>query len=157
MGKAELSFYMNEGLLWGKVNDKPIHLRAASGGGGGVKSATGPDEPGTVNNPLKTRQKKKAGVRGGPLPAGEYTISSPFRHGNLGLCAFLEPKDAKMMGDRGGFFIHGRGKHGSDGCIVPLNPLEFQNLMSGLTKDKGGSLSVQQVYDVGYSPEQATA
>jgi hypothetical protein len=45
---------------------------------------------------------------------------------------------------RDGFYIHGRGHHGSDGCIVPLDPRQFQNLMTALTQSNGGSLMVQE-------------
>jgi hypothetical protein len=44
--------------------------------------------------------------------------------------------------DRGGFFIHGRGQHGSDGCIVPMEG--FDALMSALEKAAPVGLLVVQ-------------
>jgi hypothetical protein len=48
---------------------------------------------------------------------------------------------------RDGFYIHGRGPHGSDGCIVPLDKTEFSNLMKALTKSHGGTLVVEETAD----------
>jgi hypothetical protein len=53
-----------------------------------------------------------------------------------------DPDKANHMMDRGGFFIHGRGPHGSDGCIVPLNSAELVDLLRALEKDGGGVLTV---------------
>jgi hypothetical protein len=49
-----------------------------------------------------------------------------------------------LPGNRSGFFIHGRGRHGSDGCIVPLDPAQFRSLMDDLTKSNGGTLIVAE-------------
>jgi hypothetical protein len=48
---------------------------------------------------------------------------------------------------RDGFFIHGRGPHGSDGCIVPLDMTQFIDLMNALTKSNGGTLVVAEAMD----------
>lgn len=45
---------------------------------------------------------------------------------------------------RDGFFIHGRGKHGSDGCIVVLLPNQLASLMDALKTSNGGTLIVQE-------------
>ena len=50
---------------------------------------------------------------------------------------------AAAVGDslgRDGFYLHGRGRHGSDGCIVPME--KFSELMTALEKDRGGVLFV---------------
>lgn len=74
------------------------------------------------------------------------TIKKPAKHKHLGLSAELVPRRGDMMGRRG-FFIHGRGPHGSDGCIVPLDASQFKQLMSALTSSNGGSLMVAERMD----------
>jgi hypothetical protein len=55
----------------------------------------------------------------GPIPNGLFEVG-PVQHSQkLGPCSQLMPVRGAMMG-RGGFFIHGQGKTGSEGCIVPL-------------------------------------
>ena len=146
MGNAQLTFYLSEGVLTGYVAGKWINIYALSGGGGGTKKKSGPDEPGTVNNPYRTGQRERGSVRGGPLPAGRYEIGTPiaWHHGRA---ARLTPsvsadKFTNITGRDGGFLIHGRGPKGSDGCIVPKYPADFQELMDGLANDKGGVLFV---------------
>jgi len=46
--------------------------------------------------------------------------------------------------ERDGFYIHGRGHHGSERCIMPLNPVQFQDLMAALTESNGGTLVVEE-------------
>lgn len=141
---ANLTFYIADGVLTGTANGHMVNISAASGGGGGsTRHAANAD----TNNPNSTDVRTTGSGRnhhhGGPIPVGRYRISSPYRHPHLGLAARLDPYDAaqtRSMGGRAGFFIHGRGPHGSDGCIVPLE--SFQTLMAALTKDHGGLLHV---------------
>lgn len=149
MGKANLTYYIFEGVLVGTVGGQPIHIFAESGGGGGSTAKAGPSEPATVNNPYSTGQKlnPKAGHRGGAIPTGRYTIAKPSAfHSTRG--ARLTPAHpahfAKAAGGRGGFWIHGRGPLGSDGCIVPMVHSQFQTLLDGLNKDGGGTLFVME-------------
>src|SRR5438876_1205541 len=67
-------------------------------------------------------------------------------HPHLGLSAKLTHIRWKPVG-RDGFYIHGRGPHGSDGCIVPVNSVDFNNLMSALIQSNGGLLFVQETLD----------
>jgi hypothetical protein len=72
-------------------------------------------------------------------------VLPPSHHKQLGLSARLDPYDdaqARHMYGRDGFYIHGRGPHGSDGCIVPME--SFAELMAALTKDRGGVLFVAE-------------
>lgn len=149
MGRANLTYYISEGVLVGSVNGTFIHVFAHSGGGGGSTRATGPSDPDAVNNVYLTGQLTQPGrdVRGGPIPPGRYIIRKPGRwHG--GRAARLEPTDPlgfqKATGRSGGFLIHGRGPLGSDGCLVPLLSAQFHTLMDGLEKDDGGILWVLQ-------------
>jgi hypothetical protein len=142
---ASLTFYIFEGVLTGIANGHMVHLRAASGGGGG---STVNQPTSDMNNPYSQGVKTEEGKHhrhGGPIPAGRYRISTPARHPHLGLAARLDPYDAdqeRHMYGRDGFYIHGRGRHGSDGCIVPLE--RFQEIMAALTRDRGGLLVVQE-------------
>ncbi len=138
---ANLTYYIFEGLLVGTANERFVHIAALSGGGGG---STRNRTDGKANNPyetgFKTRGSGKLHQHGGPIPVGRYTIQSPAKHPHLGLSCRLDPSAHNSMMGRGGFYIHGRGPHGSDGCIVPLH--QFKQLMDDLKKDKGGALFV---------------
>jgi hypothetical protein len=140
--EANLTYYIWEGVLTGTANGRTFNISALSGGGGGSTQHR-PDS--AANNPymeaLKTKGKAgaKGHVHGGPIPPGKYTIRKPGRHPHLGLSAELLHPHWKPMG-RDGFYIHGRGHHGSDGCIVPLDLHQFQELMSALTHSDGGTL-----------------
>lgn len=139
---ASLTYYIFEGVLVGTIGGNYIHQFALSGGGGGSTTKVG----GTAtNNPysegLKTSGRGLSHQHGGPIPPGRYIIHQPAQHAHLGLAAYLEPAGGNMMG-RDGFFIHGRGPHGSDGCVVPLS--NFSSLMAALTREGGGTLFVME-------------
>ncbi len=145
---ANLTYSIVDRLLNGTANGVAIDIKALSGGGGG---STRHGENSDTNNPSSTSVKTKGGKvhqHGGPCPTGRYRILAPSRHPHLGLSCRLDPYDAEqtrhMMG-RDGFYIHGRGPHGSDGCIVPLE--KFQDLMTALAKDRGGVLVVLETMD----------
>jgi hypothetical protein len=147
-GRARLMFSIFHGILLGEAGGRSIFIAAVSGGGGGSKSTRpGWIDLGVVNNPSETSRKemnKKSGHRhGGPLPAGWYTIARPeANHQGKGRWASLLPFPENVMLGRDGMAIHGRGQHGSDGCIVPTNPADFQLLMDALEADGGGVLQV---------------
>ena len=146
---AQLKFSIKEGLLTGTAGGKVVHMLVWSGGGGGSKS--GWVQKGTVNNPAKSGLKTAGGhkdhkhhVHGGPIPPGSYSIHTPDgKHPNLGpISALLAPAKGNHMHGRGGFFIHGRGPHGSDGCLVPHTSADFHKLMDLLKHTHGGHLTV---------------
>jgi hypothetical protein len=146
---ADLTYYISEGLLTGIVNGRMIHMIALSGGGGG---STLHKTVMSMNNPymeaLKTVGSGKKHVHGGPLPPGEYVIEKPAKHRHLGLSARLDPPAGHSPMGRDGFYIHGVGPHGSDGCIVPTDKDQFQLLMNLLTKSGGGNLLVVETMDL---------
>jgi Protein of unknown function (DUF2778) len=148
MGKANLTYYIFEGVLVGTVGGEQIHILALSGGGGATRRKEGPTDPNAVNNPYRTGQVKVGNARGGPIPLGRYDIRKPAPW-HKGWAARLDPVDPRgflAATGRGGFLIHGRGPLGSDGCIVPLVPSQFQALMHGLEKDDGGALTVLESF-----------
>jgi hypothetical protein len=122
-------------------------MEALSGGGGGT---TRGGESQAVNNPymegLKSTAAGRGHVHGGPIPPGTYHIHKPTHRPHLGLSARLEHPHWSPFG-RDGFYIHGRGLHGSDGCIVPLDKGQFESLMAALTKSNGGTLHAQEAMD----------
>jgi|ERR1700693_476335 len=145
----DLTYYIVDGILAGTGGGRIFHMEALSGGGGGSTRNATTD---ATNNPymegLKTAGKAKTvgHLHGGPIPPGTYAIQTPAKHPHLGLSAQLVHSHWSPMG-RSGFFIHGRGPHGSDGCIVPLHRNQFMDLMSALTKSGGGVLVVQEAMD----------
>src|SRR5947209_1453429 len=116
---ANLTYSIFEGVLTGLVDGKMFHISALSGGAGG---STAHRADASVNNPymeaLTTKNPGKVAghVHGGPIPPGKYTVRPPAHHPHLGLSAQLVHTHLQPVG-RDGFYIHGRGPHGSDGCI----------------------------------------
>ncbi|MBX7222648.1 MAG: DUF2778 domain-containing protein [Blastocatellia bacterium] len=141
---ASFDYLVKERLFVGIAGNERFVVKAFSGGGGGSTHSAVPD-PILVNNPAMTSNKlgtNQIHPRGGPLPAGTYSIMAPTRHPHLGLSSYLDPSPANHMFGRSGFFIHGRGPKGSDGCIVPELSVDFHRLMKALTRDGGGILRV---------------
>lgn len=73
---------------------------------------------GYYNAPVQQCVKNK-----GPLPAGGYTIGSPFQHRTAGKYVLrLTPNSSNNMCGRDGFLIHGDSKKmpgtASNGCII---------------------------------------
>lgn len=138
---ANLTFYIAEGLLVGAAGGHMWHVEARSGGGGGARKNPGGNAD--TDNPGSVAVAESHDHRGGPLPPGRYRVGSPSVHKGLGYSAALTPYDtdqkAHMFG-RSGFYIHGRGPKGSDGCIVPME--SFGPFMAALAKDRGGMLTV---------------
>jgi hypothetical protein len=149
-GKAQLTYYIFEGLLVGWAGGCPISMPALAGGGGGSTSAD-PNhvEHGIVNNPYMTHHityKDGQGRchHGGPLPPGRYTILRPDvtpRFPKRRAVLLAAPQNVLAHRRGNDFRIHGRGVHGSDGCIVVPEP-QFGALMDALEMDNGGMLQV---------------
>lgn len=159
-GTAQLTYYIFEGVLVGFIGLEMIHIEAWSGGAGGsedrppskkhphgVKAAP---RTADANSPYSTgvTENEKKGIRGGPLPTGSYSIGIPASHGKLGLSAPLT-YHSKFKVRSGGFYIHGQGPKGSDGCIVVPHE-HFQSLMDALKKSGGGHLQVLDCMDGGF-------
>jgi hypothetical protein len=143
---TELTYYIYQGLLTGFAEGAFIHVHARSGGGGGSTKTVSTF---VSNNPYSTGVKTSGtGAKhqhGGPVPLGDYKIHAPAHHPRLGRSCFLEPTRNTRLHGRSGFFIHGMGSHGSDGCIVPLE--HFQFLMDHIENDGGGVLHVLETMD----------
>lgn len=133
-------------ILWSRSGShwRSRTYRAVSGGGRGVYirdsivSPYGQALPGgyhtrwgddrdyskAESKEITSRRGPVLSDRGGPIPPGVYWVEKPTHHPSLGYSARLRPDHATKALlhelNRGGFFIHGRGPRGSDGCIVPL-------------------------------------
>lgn len=142
-GNASLAFYILNGILRGTIGEKTVAMPMYSGGGGG--STKNKPDP-SVNDPRETtlKTKEKPHVHGGPLPTGWYSVRKPRigsdGGGIPGRCAKLVPDADNAMHDRDAFYIHGRGPHGSDGCLVPKAREDFKTLMDDLEKAAGSKL-----------------
>lgn len=148
---ADLVYNILEALLFGSVDGVSINARAVSGGRAGSKTA-GAVNPLLANNPYLTSVKLAGGGSGGTLPMGEYELATHEHKPNW---IRLKPIGGQSMHGRDGFAIHGRGKRGSDGCIVPA---DFHNvqLLYRLTKareDSGGAAPTVSVVAVGDADE----
>jgi len=123
-----LTYAIFDGVLVGQIGGRHIHILAASGGGGGstiphnpkggysgahqgefYPYLTGLQASGATNSATHRH--------GGPLPIGRYRMLYEANHPHLHQCVRLIPQ---FPSHRSGFLIHGRGPHGSDGCIVPI-------------------------------------
>ena len=149
---SSLTYSIYERCLKGRINGTYISYYAFSGGGGASKAKI--TDSLVVNSPYYW-QKKSAGhetaaQRGGPIPPGRYIISCPTKHPNLGLSAAVSPigesKSLLKKIHRSGFFIHGAGRLGSDGCIVPPNTIEFKELMALLSQNSKTPLLVVETF-----------
>jgi len=112
--------------LQGTVGKESFLMRAWAGGGRGQTGNAADHSAASYDVFRKTQHNK--GIHGGPLPPGLYLCTHIAKHAHFGECIFLQAITPFMkidmnaqirFCDREGFFIHGRGPHGSDGCIVP--------------------------------------
>lgn len=135
-----LTYSISRERLFGRVGSKDFDLYAVSGGGRGRTKGSADQTLAGWSTWRKANQKK--GVRGGPLPPGLYIVHAPVKHVRLGRAAYLEQTVSSILQfdatsslgitvtDRDGFFIHGRGPSGSDGCIVPMEG--FKQLLDAI-------------------------
>jgi hypothetical protein len=116
---TDLVYNIVEELLNGRLDGVSITAHAGSGGRAGSKTK-GVANIFLAGNPYATGVKKTDKNPGGPIPMARYTLRTHEKKNNwIRLLPFSE--DAKLLGSRDGFAIHGRGKRGSDGCIVPTD------------------------------------
>jgi hypothetical protein len=114
---TDLVYNIVEEQLTGLIDGVSIDAYAGSGGRAGTKTK-GAVNIFLANNPYATGVKKQGQRPGGPLPLARYTLKT---HETKSVWIRLLPfaEDERLLGNRAGFAIHGRGTWGSDGCIVP--------------------------------------
>lgn len=123
--------------LDGDVEGERFSLRAWSGGGRG-RTGPGAEHAVASYDVFRRTQHEKIDVHGGPLPPGLYVCRYVQNHPHFHECIFLEQTITALIRvdanahmrfyDRSGFYIHGRGPHGSDGCIVPDSEADRRRL-----------------------------
>src|SRR5688572_14935895 len=129
--------------LSGSVGDQRFQLRAFSGGGRGKSYGLDRGETDLTSWLSTTRTDDGRGVRGGPIPPGVYECVYISNHQKFHECVFLKPAlsarriytpfaNHPIEHRRSRFYIHGRGHHGSDGCIVPEDPSERKRLNAAI-------------------------
>lgn len=148
---ADLSFNIATGQLSGTINNYSFAVRAWSGGRGGSKTPHVASEV-MVNNPLLTCLKlDNSSHYAGPLPMAFYYLTANKEKQNW---IKLTPFRGYMC-KRDGFYIHGRGPIGSEGCIVPVDFSVVQKLYElVLTNTEAArspyTLEVKAVGDINY-------
>ena len=137
--KAHLLYYIKNAYLVGDVGSKHFQFKAVSGGRAGSEPDNSVRE--VANNPYRTGQtlNEAKNIVGGPLPCGNYQLKPDLnrhskKHPKIKIRWInLEPDSSAMLGSRsGGFAIHGHGERGSDGCIVPVNPRDLEDLFNAV-------------------------
>ena len=102
--------------------------------------------------------------RGGPLPVGLYLAKYYGFHAHLGRCAILMQTISSLLHadpwsdigmsvtNRAGFYIHGKGPKGSDGCIVPSKNSDLKSILDALEDED--SVIALLVQDEGINAEK---
>ncbi len=145
-----LVYLIAQQRLYGIVNGKKFDLKAFSGGGRG--SVAGKDQHSEATFDYRIKKiSKEFNERGGPIPPGTYSVLASEKNGTLGqanklvsLTAHLKTK-TRDYGFPGGFYIHGKGRYGSDGCIVPDVPAQRSALVAEIDKVAPFKLWVQLI------------
>lgn len=122
MTTTDLTFNILEQRLTGAIDGHTISAVAVSGGRAGSKTTESVNSL-LANNPYLTGVKLSKDTPGGTLPIGHYYLKTHERKDNW---IRVLPLKGQNMKNRDGFAIHGRGKRGSDGCIVPM---DFHNVI----------------------------
>jgi len=171
---ARLTYNAAAELLSGSIGKAHFHEVAFSGGGRGHKSNVKHAAAARYlhGNPLNDMYGRLATTRevyqekgdqydqrGGTIPPGHYLCVYTPNHKTFRECVFLSPQaDAFAIRSpfsmfpiphhRSGFFIHGHGPKGSDGCIVLANESR-RTLLNHTIRDFPGSV-VLEVKHVSY-------
>lgn len=122
-----LTYSIATEFLRGTIGSEKFAMRAWSGGRRGATRGGAEFTPASYD--VFRKEDHDKGVHGGPIPPGFYICRYVPKHRKFRECVFLQQTilslfqvDAKAnirFYDRDDFFVHGRGPHGSDGCIVP--------------------------------------
>ncbi len=131
-------------------------MKAYSGGGRGSSAGMELHDVKHWSTQKKAPPVFSQKTRGGPLPVGLYLANYYGVHEHLGRCAILMQTISSLVHadpwsgagisvtDRSGFYIHGAGPKGSDGCIVPSKSGDLKALLDALeSKDSPVALFVE--------------
>jgi hypothetical protein len=124
-----LTYSIAKEILEGSIDNRNFRFHAWSGGARGQKGNSADHDAASYDVFRKTQHSKA--IHGGPLPPGIYICQHVAHHPHFGECIRLDQTPTAIFRidknvniqfyDRDGFYVHGRGPHGSDGCIVPEN------------------------------------
>jgi hypothetical protein len=140
-------YYVWSEILLGSIDGQSFCMKAVSGGGRG--RTQGKAEASLASySPHKTTIKAQ-GKRGGSLPPGLWRVERPSEYkGKMGKpVAKLTPISDQVSAypsreyKKAPFLIHGRGKEGSDGCIV-IEKVHRKRLLDAIEKKGGATLLV---------------
>ena len=151
MSEADLIFNITEGLLTGSLDGEYFDSQACSGGRGGSKEKNA-EAYFLKNNPFSTAIKGPDDLKkhpkdkrvGGTLPLGLYSLHTHSKKDHIR----VDPLPGTNMQGRNAILIHGRGKRGSDGCIVPADFHVVQRLYAVLLKREKKSATDAPVLEV---------
>lgn len=144
-----LRYSIRDESLCGTVASISFSMRAFSGGGRGSTSGMQRADLRHWNTAKKAPVVFDKANRGGPIPLGWYLATYFGHHPHLGLCAQLDQTMSSLIqrdynspiglsfAARSGFYIHGEGPKGSDGCIVPAIKDDLHKLLKAI-KSAGG-------------------
>lgn len=133
---SDLTYNIASHKLTGRIGTRFFDASAGSGGRAG-STTKGAVNPFLANNPLAYCVKSPKTGQFGPLPLGLYSMKSHESHKGW---IRLIPNSSNQMCGRDGFAIHGHGRIGSHGCIVPESALVLNELLqavAGVEKAKG--------------------
>jgi hypothetical protein len=152
-----LNYSIARQWLEGSVGNEKFSVQAWSGGGRGRTGPGAENTPASYDVFQKESDEGSKHIHGGPIPPGIYVCFHVPHHHKFGECVFLQQtilslvsvqtrKDGPQIRfyNRDGFFIHGRGKHGSDGCIVPDNPA-IRSKLNRAIKNAGNGTVILKV------------
>ena len=145
-------------FLEGSVEAERFSLRAFSGGGRGRKG-TGAEHSLSSYDFFRQEKDTSSGhIHGGPIPPGfyfcQYVPSHPKFHECIELVqtitSVIQVDGAGLRSvDRDGFYIHGSGPHGSDGCIVIPKDTEDDRLRLNIAVKNAQSTVMVRVVEPG--------
>lgn len=124
--------------LYGRVDGQLFDFRAYSGGGRGSVGNRRAEQSAASFDPRTKASGHEFGERGGPIPPGKYLAHPSEANPTLGRASKLHSWTAHLAYPTrgydfpGGFYIHGRGRYGSDGCIVPELPANRERLQDAI-------------------------
>lgn len=125
---AHLKYNIVEAMLYGRIEELVINSFAGSGGRA-MSKTKGAENWLLSNNWNMTSVKESESHPGGPIPRGKYWM---VIHESRNNWIRLNPLPGTRMNGRDGMAIHGRGKVGSHGCIVPEDFNVIKSLVAKL-------------------------
>lgn len=140
----KLNYSISDEILYGTINGTTFSMKAYSGGGRGSNAGMELVDLRHWSTSKKAPPVFSPKDRGGPLPVGLYIARYYGQHEHLGRCAELIQTLSSLLHadpwsdigiavtDRAGFYIHGSGPKGSDGCIVPAKASDLKDLLDAI-------------------------